>query len=193
MLSNRKGVKIGNYIEDLAASSTPISSSNCPQNNPYKSTTQASFTPPPPSKPATTALREDLRLKYIKYGKSQPLGHQEPTESSFATMTHLSFGAKENNTHRQEQAKAASKPVKIQDWIWSGSNSANSKVPKVVENQGKAEERARKLLTDGNRSVYVPLEKEMLMVAAESVERANAKQPRCRPKTEGGQEYVFIC
>ena len=143
------------------------------------------------------AFREDLRLKYSVYGRSQASINGGNKDGFYATTSQLAFMAGHPNAANAPNASCASngavqKPRKVQDFLWTGSKKIDTHVPRTIEvSRRKREEREKRLAKEeAERSKpFVTTEREALRVAAEdSSARREGRPPAARPKAEGGQE-----
>jgi hypothetical protein len=101
-------------------------------------------------------------LKYGKYGKTEPLG--DGSGGYFATLAQLAYGhpSSEPSSSSGGGDLAAQEDRKINEFIWSGSNAKDSKVPISVESQKMAGERRQKFAAEAQRNPYLTTEKVFL-------------------------------
>jgi hypothetical protein len=107
-----------------------------------------------------TSSREDIKLKYGKYGKTEPLG--DGSGGCFATLTQLAYGPLSDASASSDHS-GAHEERKINEFIWSGSNLGDSRVPRSVEAHKMAGERRQKLAVEAQRNPYLTTEKVKLM------------------------------
>lgn len=101
--------------------------------------------------------REDIKLKYGKYGKVEPLG--DGSGGCFATLTQLAYSQPPEASVSSNDGTGARENRKINELIWSGSNVGDSRIPRSVEAQKMAGERRQKLAAEAKRSPYLTTEK----------------------------------
>jgi hypothetical protein len=96
-------------------------------------------------------------LKYGKYGKTEPLGNG--SGGYFATLAQLAYAHPSFEPNSGGDLAAAQEDRKINEFIWSGSNAKDSKVPLSVESQKMAGERRQKFAAEAQRNPYLTTEK----------------------------------
>jgi hypothetical protein len=154
----RKGVLTGEYVEHLASMGAGTET-EVPKT--FNATTTSSEAFSPSGKTGAQLLkassREDIKLKYGKYGKVEPLG--DGSGGCFATLTQLAYSQPPMASASSGDGTRACEDRKINEFIWSGSNVGDSKVPKSVKAQKMAGERRQKLATEAKRNPYLTTEK----------------------------------
>ena len=118
------------------------------------------------------STRDDIRLKYGKYGKTESLG--DGSGGCFATMSQLAYTSPVEITAVLDSRRSSqklcgadmqsiqiggAKPLKTSDCIWTGSNSGDRKVPKTVLANRLAEERRQKLAEEASTDKFTTAEK----------------------------------
>lgn len=156
-LSYRKGVLVGDYVEDLA-SKADINSRELSKSFTGTSTAKLDYNAvgKTGAELLAASTRDDIRLKYGKYGKTESLGNG--FGGCFATMSQLAYTSPVS-THNQEGAPEAHQPLKTSDFIWTGSNIGDSKVPRTVLANRLAEERRQRLEEESSRNLFASTEK----------------------------------
>lgn len=101
--------------------------------------------------------REDIKLKYGKYGKVEPLG--DGSGGCFATLAQLAYSQPPEASASSGDGTRAREDRKINELVWSGSNVEDRKVPRNVIAQKLAGERRQKLAAEANRNPYLTTEK----------------------------------
>lgn len=124
-------------------------------------TSAAAFSPEGKTGPQLleTASREDIRLKFGKYGKTEPFG--DGSGGYFATLAQLAYAQPSpfEPSVSSGRSRGAAEDRKINEFIWSGSNIGDSDVPRNVEKQRLAVERRQKLAAEAERNPYLTMEK----------------------------------
>jgi hypothetical protein len=157
----RKGVLTGDYIEHLASKDV---NAELVAPKTFNATTTSSVAFSPEGKTGAqlvkSSSREDIKLKYGKYGRTEPLG--DGSGGCFATLTQLAYTQPplpEALASTSGGPTKAQEDRKINEFIWSGSNSGDSRVPRSVEAKKMARERRQKLAAEAQRNPYITTEK----------------------------------
>lgn len=156
----RKGVRLGNYVEDLGNETyEPVRSDS---SFATKTTSKEAFCDA--GKTGTDLLaisqRGDVLLKYGKYGTTHNpyFGSGNKEGGFFATTFQLLFGAEASS---QPLPGSCHRPLPrtVQQCLWTGSKSVDSKVPRTIGVQQAAEAREERLRKEAARSMYLTVEK----------------------------------
>lgn len=155
-LNNRKGVLLGNFVEDLAVEADPHGKTDNFEN---VTTNREAFRATGKTGHALmeVSTREDVRLKYGKYGKSYPLG-DDSGGCFFATTCQLTLVPPTGGRGDQEVGENTI-VRKVQECLWSGNKLIDCNVPKSIKLRGLAEARQRKLADAVAKDTYLTIEK----------------------------------
>ncbi|KAL4424245.1 hypothetical protein ABPG75_001546 [Micractinium tetrahymenae] len=193
---NRPGVLDGNFAEDLlAADAKGRPGFVLDRGGAFAATTttQATFTAQGKSgaELAAAARREDIALKYVKYGKSSVL--PDDKTGFWASTTQLAYDGTGHAPAAAAPAaggdRPASCPTKVQDCLWGASKFENRKVPVSAQAYSLSTQRRQQLEAEQAASPYRTVEKDCLAAAArDEAARLAAKPPIAQPHDPKGEE-----
>ncbi|PRW60959.1 flagellar associated [Chlorella sorokiniana] len=189
----RKGVCAGNYAEEILAADVhgrPGFLLDKGGSFAASTTSREAFTADGKTGEAlaASARRDDIFLKYCKYGRSQVMG--EDRAGFWASTTQLAYGgAVTAPSSAGGHEGGAPSPSRVQDCLWGGDKAHNRRVPVAVHAYSASSERARQLAAEAAASPYRTVEQDTLAsAAADAAARAAAKPPMARPRDEQGQD-----
>lgn len=192
----RPGVLDGNFAEELLASDAKGRPGFVLDRGGAfdgTSTAKATFTAQGKSGPelAAAARREDIALKYVKYGKSTVL--PDDKTGFWASTTQLAYEgagrAQAASAPAADCERPASCPTRVQDCLWGASKFENRKVPVSAHAYSLSAQRRRQLEAEQAASPYSTVEKDCLAAAAlDEAARLAAKPAMARPHDPKGEE-----
>ena len=132
-----------------------------------ETTAQAAYKPAAQEKVDHSTRRQDIILKYGKYGTSQVARGEDG--GCFATTAQCSFPSRPAAANPEPGSAAAALPPKgdppapslskIQQCLWSGSKFVDSQVPRTLGECQAAAAREAKLKQEAAKSAYTTVEK----------------------------------